>query len=138
MRNGKSKGKGKAPSVDAEDLEARASAFARTSALVRSALKRWAVKASERVLYNDAVRRSDAYTGQKTKKRPETQRQADAEPEARRAARTRARHRVSAKFTQPQTDAELVRRLKEVIFCLFACLPLGYSVNHHFYFLPTT
>ncbi|KAI9510104.1 SAC3/GANP/Nin1/mts3/eIF-3 p25 family-domain-containing protein [Russula earlei] len=112
-RNGKSKGKGKAPVEDAEGLKARASSFARTSALVRGALRRWAAKASERVLYNDAVRRSDAYTGQKTKKRQDTQRDADAVPEVKRTARTRARHRVSAKYTQPQSDAELARRLKE-------------------------
>ncbi|KAI0287164.1 SAC3/GANP/Nin1/mts3/eIF-3 p25 family-domain-containing protein [Russula brevipes] len=86
MRNGKSKGKGKALAVDAEeDLEERASAFARTSAL-----------ASERVL--------DAYTGQKTRKRQETRPRADAEPEVERPVRTRTRRR---------TDAELARRLKE-------------------------
>jgi hypothetical protein len=116
MRNGKSKGKGKAPAVDAEEHEARASAFARTSTLVRGALRRWADKASERVLYNDAVRRSDAYTGQKTKKRQETRPRADDEPEARRTARARTtvRRRVSAKYVPPQTDDELARRLKEV------------------------
>ena len=114
MRNGKSKGKGKAPAVDADVLEERASAFARTSAVVRSTLRRWAAKASERVLYNEAVRRSDAYTGQKTKRRQ----QVDAEPEPkaadRRTVRTRVRRRVSAKYVPPQTDAELARRLKEV------------------------
>ena len=123
MRNGKSKGKGKAPAVDAEELEARASAFARTSAVVRDALKRWAAKASEQVLYNKAVRRSDAYTGQRTKRRQETRSQVDAEPEAKRPARTRVRRRVSAKYMPPQTDAELTRRLKEVSdisFCLSA------------------
>jgi hypothetical protein len=114
MRNGINKGKGKAPAVDAEELEARASGFARTSAVVRAALKRWAVKASERVLYNDAVRRSDAYTGQRTKKRHETRLRVDAEPEHKRMARTRVRRRVSAKYAPPQTDAELARRLKEV------------------------
>ena len=115
IRNGKSKGKGKAPAVDAEELEARASAFARTSAVVRGALKRWATKASERVLYNDAVRRSDAYTGQRTRKREATRMQVDAEqPEVKRMARARARRRVSAKYVPPQTDAELARRLKEV------------------------
>jgi ParB-like chromosome segregation protein Spo0J len=128
MRNGKSKGKGKAPAVDAEALEARASAFARTSAVVRGALKRWVAKASERVLYNDAVRRSDAYTGQKTKRRQETRLHAvDAEPEAKRTARTRVRRRVSAKYTPPQTDAELARRLKEVSdTCLSAWSHLAY------------
>jgi hypothetical protein len=122
MRNGKSKGKGKAPAVDTEELEARASTFARTSAVVRDALKRWAAKASEQVLYNKAVRRSDAYTGQRTKRRQETRSQVDAEPEAKRPARTRVRHRVSAKYVPPQTDAELARRLKEVSdisFCSF-------------------
>ena len=114
MRNGKTKGKGKAPTVDAEDLEARAIAFTRTSALMRGALKRWADKASERVLYNDAVRRSDAYTGQKTKKRQETRAQTVEEPEAKRTARTRVRRRISAKYVPPQTDDELARRLKEV------------------------
>ena len=113
MRNGKSKGKGKAPAVDTEELEARASAFARTSTVVRDALKRWVSKASERVLYNDAVRRSDAYTGQRTKRRQETRLQVDAE-QASRPARTRIRRRVSAKYVPPQTDAELARRLKEV------------------------
>lgn len=113
MRNGKSKGKGKAPAVDTEELEARASAFARTSAVVRDALKRWKAKASEQDLYNKAVRRSDAYTGQRTKRRPETRAQVDAEPEAKRPARTRVRRRVSAKYVPPQTDAELARRLKE-------------------------
>ena len=88
--------------------------------MVRGALRRWAAKASERVLYNEAVRRSDAYTGQKTKRRQQESRQqvdADAELEAaagRRAVRTRARRRVSAKYVPPQTDAELARRLKEV------------------------
>ena len=114
MRNGKSKGKGKAPAVDTEELERRASAFARTSAVVRDALKRWVAKASERVLYNDAVRRSDAYTGQRTKRRQETRSQVDAEPEAKRPARMRVRRRVSAKYALPQTDAELACRLKEV------------------------
>jgi hypothetical protein len=114
MRNGKSKGKGKAPAVDAEELEARASAFARTSTLVRDALKLWTNKTSERVLYNDAVRRSDAYTGQKAKKRQETRSQTDGEPEAKRTARTRVRRRVSAKYVPPQTDDELARRLKDV------------------------
>jgi len=113
IRNGKIKGKGKAPAIDAEDLEARASAFARTSVLVRGALKRWADKASERVLYNDAVRRSDAYVGQKTKKRQEPRPQVDGEAEPKRTARTRARRRVSAKYAPPQTDDELARRLKE-------------------------
>jgi hypothetical protein len=124
MRNGKGKGKGKAPTVDTEELEARASAFARSSAVVRDALKRWAAKASEQVLYNKAVRRSDAYTGQRTKRRQETRSQVDAaEPEAKRPARTRVRRRVSAKYVPPQTDAELARRLKEVSdisFCLYA------------------
>jgi hypothetical protein len=123
MRNGKSKGKGKAPAVDTEELEARASAFARTSAVVRDALKRWSAKASEQVSYNKAVRRSDAYTGQRTKRRQETRSQLDAEPEAKRPAKTRVRRRVSAKYTPPQTDAELARRLKEVsgiYFCLSA------------------
>ncbi|KAF8489184.1 hypothetical protein F5888DRAFT_1796223 [Russula emetica] len=105
MRNGKSKGKGKAPAVDTEELEARASAFTRTSAVVRDVLKRWAAKASERVLYNDAVRRSDAYTGQRTKRRQETRSQVDAESEGKRPARTR--------YRPPQTDAELAHRLKE-------------------------
>lgn len=114
MRNGKSKGKGKAPAVDTEDLEARASAFVRTSALMRGTLKRWSSKTTERVLYNDAVRRSDAYTGQKTKKRQEARSPAEPEPEAKRMARTRTRRRVSAKYAPPQTDAELARRLKEV------------------------
>jgi hypothetical protein len=114
MRNGKSKGKGKGPAVDAEDLEARAIAFERTSALMRGALRRWADKASERVRYNDAVRRSDAYTGQKTKKRAEAYPRANDEPEAKRTARTRARRRISAKYVPPQTDDELARRLKEV------------------------
>ena len=114
MRNGNGKGKGKAPAVDAENLEARAIAFARTSALMRGALKRWVDKASDRVLYNDAVRRSDAYTGQKTKKRQEARPQAHDEPEAKRTARTRARRRISAKYTPLQTDDELARRLKEV------------------------
>ena len=115
MRNGKNKGKVKAPVVDPEELEARASAFARTSAVVRGALKRWVAKSSERVLYNDAVRRSDAYTGQKTKRRQEAPTQVDAEqPEVKRTARTRVRRRVSAKYVPPQTDAELARRLKEV------------------------
>ncbi|KAH9986845.1 SAC3/GANP/Nin1/mts3/eIF-3 p25 family-domain-containing protein [Russula vinacea] len=114
MRNGKNKGKGKAPVVDPEELEARASAFARTSAVVRGALKRWVAKSSERVLYNDAVRRSDAYTGQKTKRRQEVPTQVDAEqPEVKRTARMRVRRRVSAKYVPPQTDAELARRLKE-------------------------
>lgn len=128
IRNGKSKGKGKALAVDAEeDLEERASAFSRTSALVRGALKRWTAKASERVLYNDAVRRSDAYTGQKTRKRQETRPQPDAEPKVERPVRTRSRRRVSAKYTPPQTDAELARRLKEASrFCLLAP-PLGVS-----------
>jgi hypothetical protein len=123
IRNGKIKGKGKAPAIDAEDLEARASAFARTSVLVRGALKRWADKASERVLYNDAVRRSDAYVGQKTKKRQEPRPQADGEAEAKRTARTRARRRVSAKYAPPQTDDELARRLKEVgaFYVCFVC-----------------
>jgi hypothetical protein len=115
MRNGKSKGKGKAPAVDTDELEARASAFARTSAVVRDALKSWAAKASEQVLYNKAVRRSDAYRGQKAKRRQETWSQVDAaEAEAKRPARTRVRRRVSAKYAPPQTDAELARRLKEV------------------------
>ena len=114
MRNGKSKGKGKAPEVDAVDLEARAIAFARASALMRGALKRWADKASEHVSYNDAVRRSDAYTGQKMKKRQEARPRADDELEAKRTARTRARRRISAKYAPPQTDDELARRLKEV------------------------
>lgn len=114
MRNGKTKGKGKAPTVDAEDLEARAIAFTRTSALMRGALKRWADKASDRVLYNDAVRRSDAYTGQKTRRRQEARAQAVEEPEAKRTARTRVRRRISAKYVPPQTDDELARRLKEV------------------------
>ncbi|KAH9987627.1 hypothetical protein BJV74DRAFT_494229 [Russula compacta] len=113
MRNGKSKGKSKAPAVDAEDLEAQASAFVRTSALMRGALKRWSAKFTERVLYNDAVRRSDAYTGQKTKKRQEARSPAEPEPEAKRTAKTRTRRRVSAKYAPPQTDAELARRLKE-------------------------
>jgi hypothetical protein len=123
MRNGKSKGKSKAPAVDTEELEARASTFARTSAVVRDALKRWTAKASERILYNDAVRRSDAYTGQRTKRRQETRSQVDAEPEPKRPARTRVRRRVPAKYVPPQTDAELARRLKEVSdisFCLSA------------------
>jgi hypothetical protein len=115
MRNGKTKGKGKAPVVDAEELEARAAAFARTSTVVRGALKLWANKTSERVLYKDAVRRSDAYAGQKTKKRQEqTLAQADGELKAKRTARTRVRRRVSAKYVPPQTDDELARRLKEV------------------------
>ena len=116
MRNGKSKGKGKAPAVEAGEHEARAAAFARTSTLVRGALRRWTDKALERALYNDAVRRSDAYTGQKPKKRQETRPQADDEPEARRTARARTtvRRRVSAKYAPPQTDDELARRLKEV------------------------
>jgi hypothetical protein len=113
LRNGKSKGKGKAPVVDLEELEVRASAFARTSALVRGTLKRWVAKASERVLYNDAVRRSDAYTGHKAKRRQETGSRAGAEPETKLLER-RTRRRVSAKYTPPQTDAELARRLKEV------------------------
>ncbi|KAH8988272.1 SAC3/GANP/Nin1/mts3/eIF-3 p25 family-domain-containing protein [Lactarius hatsudake] len=98
----------------AEDLNARASTFARTSVLVRGALKRWAAKAAERAVYNDAVRRSDAYVGHKTtkKKRPDPRSGTDTEPEAKQAAR-RTRRRVSAKYTQPQTDAELARRLKE-------------------------
>jgi hypothetical protein len=122
MRNGKSKGKGKAPAVDTEELEARASAFARTSAVVRDALKRWTAKASERVLYNDAVRRSDAYAGQRTKRRQETRSHVDVEPEATRTPRTRVRHRVSARYAPPQTDAELARRLKEVSdTSLFIC-----------------
>ena len=105
----------KAPAVDTEELEARASAFARSSAVVRDALKRWAAKASEQVLYNKAVRRSDAYTGQRTKRRQETRSQVDAAvPEAKRPARTRVRRRVSAKYVPPQTDVELARRLKEV------------------------
>ncbi|KAH9172536.1 SAC3/GANP/Nin1/mts3/eIF-3 p25 family-domain-containing protein [Lactarius sanguifluus] len=115
LRNGKAKGKNKSKSkAPAEDLDARASTFARTSALVRSALKRWAAKASERAVYNDAVRRSDAYVGHKTtkKKRPDPRSGTDTEPEAKQAAR-RTRRRVSAKYTQPQTDAELARRLKE-------------------------
>ncbi|KAH9023733.1 SAC3/GANP/Nin1/mts3/eIF-3 p25 family-domain-containing protein [Lactarius pseudohatsudake] len=113
LRNGKAKGKSKSK-VPAEDLDARASTFARTSALVRGALKRWAAKASERAVYNDAVRRSDAYVGHKTtkKKRPDPRSGTDTEPEAKQAAR-RTRRRVSAKYTQPQTDAELARRLKE-------------------------
>lgn len=123
IRNGKSKGKGKAPAVDTEELEALASAFVRTSAVVRDALNRWVSKASERVLYNDAVRRSDAYTGQRTKRQQETRSQVDAEPDAKRRSRTRMRRRVSAKYVPPQTDAELARRLKEVSdisFCLSA------------------
>ncbi|KAH9023008.1 SAC3/GANP/Nin1/mts3/eIF-3 p25 family-domain-containing protein [Lactarius hengduanensis] len=113
LRNGKAKGKSKSK-VPAGDLDARASTFARTSALVRGALKRWAAKASERAVYNDAVRRSDAYVGHKTtkKKRPDPRSGTDTEPEAKQAAR-RTRRRVSAKYTQPQTDAELARRLKE-------------------------
>ncbi|KAI9438957.1 SAC3/GANP/Nin1/mts3/eIF-3 p25 family-domain-containing protein [Lactarius indigo] len=117
LRNGKGKGKSKSkvPTVDVEDLEARASTFARTSALVRGALKRWAAKASERAVYNDAVRRSDAYVGHKTtkKKRPDPRSETDTEPEVKKAAARRTRRRVSAKYTQPQTDAELARRLKE-------------------------
>jgi hypothetical protein len=115
LRNGKAKGKSKskAPAVDVEELETRASTFARTSALVRGALKRWAAKASERMVYNDAVRRSDAYVGHKMKKKRPEPRAMDTEPEAKPAAR-RTRRRISAKYTQPQTDAELARRLKEV------------------------
>lgn len=117
VRNGKGKGKSKskAPAVDAEDLEARASTFARTGALVRGVLKRWAAKASERVMYNDAVRRSDAYVGHKKtkKKRPDPRSGTDTEPEAAKLVARRTRRRVSAKYTQPQTDAELARRLKE-------------------------
>ncbi|KAI0294123.1 SAC3/GANP/Nin1/mts3/eIF-3 p25 family-domain-containing protein [Multifurca ochricompacta] len=118
LRNGKGKGKGKAktPVVDVDDLEAKASSFARTSAPVRDAFKRWADKASERILYNNAVRRSDAYTGRKTKKRQDPRSRAntasDHESEAKASAR-RTRRRVSAKYTAPQTDAELARRLKE-------------------------
>ena len=121
LRNGKGKGKSKskAPAVDVEGLEVRASTFARTSALVRGVLKRWVAKASERAMYNDAVRRSDAYVGHKTKKkRPDLRNGTDTEPEAKLAAR-RTRRRVSAKYTQPQTDAELARRLKEVRVCLW-------------------
>jgi hypothetical protein len=82
---------------------------------VRGALRRWTDKASERVSYNDAVRRSDAYTGQKTKKRQEARPLADGEqPDAKRTARTRTRRRISAKYAPPQTDDELARRLKEV------------------------
>ena len=143
MRNGKSKGKGKAPAVDTEELEARASTFARTSAIVRDALKRWAAKASERVLYNDAVRRSDAYTGQRTKRRQETRSQVDAEPEAKRTARTRVRRRVSAKYVPPQTDAELALRLKEVSDISFSLsaknIPLiarALFLINQFFFLP--
>jgi hypothetical protein len=117
LRNGKSKGKSKskAPAVDVEELEVRASAFVGTSALVRGVLKRWAAKASERMKYNDAVRRSDAYVGQHQtkKKRPDPRSGTDTEPEAKPVAR-RTRRRISAKYTQPQTDAELARRLKEV------------------------
>src|SRR5258708_11006442 len=69
IRNGKRKGKDKAPAVDTEELKARASAFSRTSAVVRDASKRWAAKTSEQFLCNDAVRHSDAYVGQKTKRR---------------------------------------------------------------------
>ena len=110
--------------MDVEELEARASAFTRTSAVVRDALKRWAAKASERVLYNDAVRRSDAYTGQRAKRRQEARSQVYAEPGTKRPARTRVRRHVSAKYTPPQTDAELARRLKEVSdisLCLSVC-----------------
>jgi hypothetical protein len=84
LRNGKVKGKSKtkAPAIHVEELEERASSFARTSALVRGALKRWAAKASERVIYNDAVRRSDAYVGHKTKKKRPDPRAMDTEPEA--------------------------------------------------------
>ncbi|KAI0246513.1 hypothetical protein BJV78DRAFT_1286317 [Lactifluus subvellereus] len=87
LRNGKSKGKGKAPAVDLEELEARASAFARTSALRR-------VHGTE----NEETARNGAATG--------------AEPETKVVER-RTRRRVSAKYTPPQTDAELARRLKE-------------------------
>jgi len=114
IRNGKSKGKGKVPAVDTGELEVRPSAFARTSAVVHDALKRWAAKVSERVLYNNAVRHSDAYTGQRAKRRQEAWSQVDAEPEAKSTARTRVRRRVSVKYTPPQTDAELAHRLKEV------------------------
>ncbi|KAF8257416.1 hypothetical protein EI94DRAFT_1758502, partial [Lactarius quietus] len=115
LRNGKAKGKSKSkgPTVDVEELELRASTFARTSALVRGALKRWAAKASERMVYNDAVRRSDAYVGHKTKKKRPEPRTTDTEPETKPPASRRTRRRISAKFTQPQTDAELARRLKE-------------------------
>jgi hypothetical protein len=110
--------------VDTEELEAHASAFARSSAVVRDALKRWAAMASEQILYNKAVCHSDAYTGQRTKRRQETRSQVDAaEPKAKRPARTRVRRRVSAKYVSPQTDAELARRLKEVgdiSSCLYA------------------
>ncbi len=136
IRNGKSKGKGKAPAVDTEELEARASAFARTSAVVRDALKRWAAKASERVLYNDAVRRSDAYAGQRTKRRQETRSHVDVEPETKRTARTRVRHRVSAKYAPPQTDAELARRLKEVSntsLCLSALSNPAHRARYFFF-----
>ena len=121
QRNGKVKGKSKtkAPVVHIKELEARASSFARTSTLVRGALKRWAAKASERVIYNDAVRRSDAYVGQKTKKKRPDPRAMDTEPEVKPAVR-RTRRRISAKYRQPQTDAELARRLKEVRFALVA------------------
>ncbi len=127
VRNGKgkSKGKSKAPAVDVDNLEARASTFARTSALVRGALKRWAAKASERVMYKNAVRRSDAYVGgHKTKKkRQEPRSGTDTEPdEVKLVEKRRTRRRVSAKYTQPQTDAELARRLKEVLISVPASL----------------
>ncbi|KAI0260588.1 SAC3/GANP/Nin1/mts3/eIF-3 p25 family-domain-containing protein [Gloeopeniophorella convolvens] len=109
--NGKSKGKGKAFTAVSEELEAQASSFARTSALVRDVFRRWSTKASERVNYNDAVRRSDAYAGRKAKRRQEAPIQADAELDAK--PPRRARRRVSAKYVPPLTDAELTKRLKE-------------------------
>jgi hypothetical protein len=77
-------------------------------------------KASEQVLYNKAVRHSDAYAGQRTKRWQETRSQVDAEPEAKRLARMRVRRRVSAKYAPPQTDAELARR--KIYFCLSAII----------------
>ncbi len=122
IRNRKRKGKGKAPAVDTEELKARASAFARTSAVVRDALKRWAAKASERFLCNDAVRHSDAYTGQKTKRRHETGSQVNAEPEAKRTARTRIRRRVSAKYVPLQLLLATPVIARVLIFFLFFLL----------------
>ena len=145
LRNGKSKAscsksksKASAPAavgVRVDELEARASSFVRTSALVRGVLRRWAAKASERVKYNEAVRRSDAYVGRhqaKKKRRSGTGDEPEEEgkpAQAAAAAARRTRRRVSAKYTQPQTDAELARRLKEVRVSVFFFFTISAFAN---------
>ncbi len=132
-----SKGKEKARmsantrSFDEEQAMELADGFSRRE-IVKQCLRRWVRRTADRAAWRDACSKSEAYRekveGERKKKGRESVRNGSPSEKRRRTnsdisdtstrasspAKKRVKRRVSDKYQPPRTDADLVKRLKEV------------------------